>query len=467
MALMGRLAPRHPTELRLYRTWLMAPLLVLPLVLALAGFASLQRGAPIWPHDLIEAPHRGALVASDGTILAEGPAEARHYPQGSLGAGILGFTGAVQPDGRYGLEGLEFTLDARLQAGETVHLTIDPTLQAAAESRLAEQVLWAGAESGAAVILEAGTGRVLAAASYPTYDPNAWRGTPRDAMVNRPFLHQYEPGSVMKPFLVAALLESGRLHPNDIIDTPMHRRVGSKTFRDVVAHEERLSVADVLRVSSNTGTIAMAERFTSPELYTWLGAFGFGREMGLRSTFTRPGTVIDWERWVPQDHATISIGQAMSTTALQLAAAYSVFANDGYYVAPRLVDDEAVPTPHQVISPEVAMTVRHMLAYAVDGSGMRSSKIPGLTVAGKTGTADYYDPRVGAYTAGDYTVSFAGMFPAERPDVVMVVYIEKPRTSTSSTVVAAPLFRAIGSEVVASWGLAPGERLEAGRSVGD
>jgi cell division protein FtsI (penicillin-binding protein 3) len=189
--------------------------------------------------------------------------------------------------------------------------------------------------------------------------------------------------------------------------------------------------------------------------------------MGLRSTFTRPGSMIDWERWVPQDHATVSIGQAMSTTALQLAAAYAVFANDGLYIAPRLLEDESVPAPHQVVSPEVAMAMRSLLTYAVDGSGMRASKIPGFSVAGKTGTADYYDPRVGAYTAGDYTVSFAGMFPADRPDVVMVVYVEKPRTSTSSTVVAAPLFRMIGSEVVASWGLAPGERLEAGRSRGE
>jgi cell division protein FtsI (penicillin-binding protein 3) len=462
MALM-RAPVRHPTELRLYRSWLVAAALVFPLVFALAGFVALQRGAPAWPGALLEAPHRGALLAANGTVLAEGPAESRLYPQGTLAAGVLGFTGAVQPDGRYGLEGLEFTLDARLQAGEAVRLTIDPTLQAAAESRLAESVLATGAESGSAVILEVGTGRVLAAASYPTYDPNAWKGSGREAMVNRPFLHQYEPGSVMKPFLVAALLESRRMSPDDTLPAPMHLRVGTKTFRDVVPHDNVLNVADVLRFSSNTATIAMSERFTSAELYAWLAAFGFGQEMALRSSFTRPGLLNAWERWVKQDHASVSIGQSLSTTALQLAAAYAVFANDGQYVPPRLVEDEAVPPPHQVLSPEVAMTIRHMLTYAVDTSGMRESRIPGVTIAGKTGTADIYDAAQGRYVPGDYTVSFAGMFPAERPNVVMVVYVQRPRTSTSSTVVAAPLFRAIGSEVVAHWGLAPGERLVAGR----
>jgi cell division protein FtsI (penicillin-binding protein 3) len=463
MALIGRAPAASPSELRLYRSWLMAAVLVLPLVIALAGFASLQRGAPAWPQPLVEAPHRGAVTAADGTVLAEGPAEARRYPNGTLAAGLLGFTGAVQPDGRYGLEGLEYTLDARLQSGDAVRLTIDPTLQAAAESRLAESVLATRAESGSAVIIEVGTGRVLAAASYPTYDPNAWTGVRREDMINRPFLHQYEPGSVMKPFVVAGLLESGRLGPDELLDAPMHLRVGTKTFRDVVQHDPVLSVADVLRVSSNTGTIAMGNRFTSAELHAWLAAFGFGQEMPLRSAFTRPGLLNAWDRWVPQDHASVSIGQSVSTTALQLAAAYAIFANDGWYVPPRLVEDEAVPDPHRVLSPEVAMTIRHMLAYTVEGSGLRGSRIPGVTTAGKTGTADIYDNALGGYTQGDYIVGFAGMFPAEQPSVVMVVYVEKPRTSTSSTLVAAPLFRAIGSEVVAHWGIAPGERVVADR----
>ena len=448
-------------ELRLHRGWLLALLLTLPLGASLAGFAAVQRGAPAWPEALVELPARGAILASDGTVLADGPAEARQYPHGSLAAPLLGFTGAVQPDGRHGLEGLEYTLDTRLQGGEAVWLTIDPALQAAAEAHLAESVLATEAESGTAVILEVGTGRVLAAASYPSYDANAWRHAERDSMLNRAFLQNYEPGSIMKPLVVAALLESHRARPDEIVDAPMHLRVGNKTFRDVVSHDPQLSIADVLRYSSNSGTIALAQRLESAELHAWLAAFGIGQPLPLRSTFTRSGLLNAWERWVPQDHASVSIGQAVSTTALQMAAAYAIIANDGLYVPPRLVEDEAVPPPHRVLSPEVAMTVRHMLQHTVEASGIRASRIPGVSMAGKTGTADIYDTTAQAYIPGDYTVSFAGMFPVEAPRVVMVVYVQKPRTSSSSTLIAAPLFRAIGSEVVAHWGIPTGERIDA------
>jgi cell division protein FtsI (penicillin-binding protein 3) len=450
-----------PTELRLHRGWLLAILLTVPLAASLAGFAAVQRGAPAWPDALVELPVRGTIFASDGTVLADGPAEARQYPHGSLAAPLLGFTGAVQPDGRFGLEGLEYTLDERLQHGQSVTLTIDPTLQAAAEAQLAHSVLATEAENGAAVLLEVGTGRVLAAASYPTFDANAWRTADRDAMQNRAFLQHYEPGSIIKPFVVAGLLESGRIRPDEVVEAPMHLRVGNKTFRDVAQHEPLLRVADVLRYSSNSGTINLATRFASAELHAWLAAFGFGQELPLRSTFTRRGQLNPWESWVPQDHATIAIGHSVATTALQMAAAYAIIANDGLYLPPRLVEDETVPAPHRVLSPEVAMTVRHMMHYTVEESSLRQSRIPGVSLAGKTGTGDVFDVTANAYVPGDYTVSFAGMFPAERPQVVMVVYVQKPRTLTSSTLVAAPLFRAIGSEVVAHWGIAPGARIDA------
>ena len=444
-----------PAELRLHRGALIAILATMPLLAALWGFASQQRGAPTWPADLVDAAPRGRILSSDGQVLADGPVGARRYPQGTLAGPLVGFTGAVQPDGRYGLEGFEHTLDARLQTGEAVVLTIDASLQAAAESRLAEAATLYQARSATAVVLEVGTGRVLAAASWPSYDPNAWRTSDPAAMRNRPLVQQYEPGSVMKPFLVAGLLESGRLDPRERIEAPMTLRVGWKTFRDVTQHDPVLSVADVLRYSSNTGTIALAQRFESPELHAWLAAFGFGQEMGMRSTFASKGSLTDPARWVPQDHATIAIGQGVATTNLQLAAAYAVLAQDGVYVAPRLVEDESVPPSYRVLSPETALAVRHMLAYTVEAGSLRQSAVPGVPTAGKTGTADVYDADLGSYVAGKYAVSFAGMFPVERPEVVMVVTVHEPVTLTSSTLVAAPLFRAIGAEVVAHWAVAP------------
>ncbi|MDA0700470.1 MAG: penicillin-binding protein 2 [bacterium] len=442
-------------ELRLHRGVLIAIVATMPLLAALWGFADQQRGAPNWPADLVDATPRGRIVSRDGQVLADGPVQARRYPQGTLAGPLIGFTGAIQPDGRHGLEGLEHTLDTRLQSGENVVLTIDATLQAAAESRLAETVATYEARSATAVILEVGTGRVLAAASWPTYDPNDKGASDRAAIRNRPLVQVYEPGSVMKPFLVAGLLESGRLDPDEMIESPMTLRVGWKTFRDVAQHEPLLSVADVLRYSSNTGTIALGQRFESAELHAWLAAFGFGQELAQRLAFAARGALTDPARWVPQDHATIAIGQGVATTNLQLAAAYAVIAQDGVYVAPRLVEDERLPADYRVLSPETALAVRHMMQYTVEAGSLRQSAVPGVPTAGKTGTADVYDADLQAYVAGRYAVTFAGMFPVERPEVVMVVTVHEPTTVTSSTLVAAPLFRAISAEVVARWAVAP------------
>ncbi|MFN2322502.1 MAG: peptidoglycan D,D-transpeptidase FtsI family protein [Trueperaceae bacterium] len=443
-----------PAELRMHRSVLVGLAAVVPLLAALWGFAAQQHGAPTWPGGVVEPTVRGTITTGDGAVLAEGPVEARRYPQASLAGSLVGFTGALQATGNYGLEGLELSLDARLQAGEHVALTLDAAVQAAAEAHLATAVIDTGAVAATAVLLEVGTGRILAAASSPTFDPNTYAATPEADRQNRALLQQFEPGSVMKPFLVAALLETGRLTTTELIPTPPTVRVGRQTFRDVASHDPELTVADILRYSSNTGTIALSERFASTEWHAWIAGFGFGQPMAMRSAFTRSGALPDPERWVPQDHATMAIGQGVSTTSLQLAAAYAVLAQDGVYVPPRLVEDEAVPASHRVLSPEVAREVRSMLTYTVDAGSLRSARLPGIATAGKTGTADVYDADRGGYVPGVYALTFAGMFPAERPEVVMVVTVHEPTLASSSTLVAAPLFRAIGAEVVAHWAVA-------------
>jgi cell division protein FtsI (penicillin-binding protein 3) len=446
---------KEPEELRMHRGALIVIVALMPLMAALWGFATQQSGAPQWPAELLERASRGSIVSRDGELLAVGPAEARRYPQGTLAGTLVGFSGAIQPDGRYGLEGLEYTLDSRLQAGENIVLTLDATLQAAAEAQLASAVREFEAKAATAVVLEVGTGRILAAASWPSYDPNEWRVADRDAMRSRALVQVYEPGSVTKPFVVAGLLESGRLAADELIESPMALRVGSKTFRDVASHEPLLTPAEVLRYSSNSGTINLANRFASEELYAWLGAFGFGQPLAMRGAFSAQGSLSNPARWVPQDHATISIGQGISTTNLQLAAAYAVIAQDGMYVPPRLLEDEVLPAPYRVLSEETARTVRDMLHYTVEASSLRASAVPGIPTAGKTGTADVYDAERGGYVAGAYAVSFGGIFPVDRPEVVMVVTVHEPTTVKSSSLVAAPLFRAIASEVVAHWAVSP------------
>jgi cell division protein FtsI (penicillin-binding protein 3) len=454
-------APEGGPELRLRKRPLFALCLGGPLLLALAGFVGTGARAPAWPALLAEPTQRGAILAADGTVLAEGDAGGRSYPQGRLAAQLIGFSGARQPDGVYGLEGLERKLETQLQAGEDVTLTLDPALQGIAQTELARAARLHGAKNGAVVMLEAGTGRILASASYPEFDPNMQTTlSDRSVIGNSPFTALVEPGSVMKPFVVAALMQAGKLRANEILDVPSWRQVGDKTFTDVTAHEPRLTVRDILRVSSNVGMIELGERFTSPQLAAWYRRFGFGRSVEVAFAANEEGTINPPETWVPQDHASATIGQSLSATALQLAAAYSIFANDGRYVTPQIVESALEPgAAKQVLEPAIAREVREMLAYTIENSSLSAANIPGVAVAGKSGSADLFDLEKGEYIDAG-TLSFAGIFPAETPKVIGVMYLQRVREKGALSVsVTAPAFRAIGSQTVALWDeAAPGHR---------
>ena len=205
-------------SLRLRRGWLFVLCLGLPLLLGLGGFVGAGIRLPSWPALLEEAPLRGTIYAADGTVLAEGNAEERSYPQGTLAAQLLGFSGAEQPDKTHGLEGLERKLDTELQTGHSVTLTLDPNVQGIVQTELEHAVKLHGAQNGVMVMLEAGSGRVLASASYPTFDPNTQGnlvGAGRDVIGNSPLMAAVEPGSVMKPFVVAALLQDHKLRADE------------------------------------------------------------------------------------------------------------------------------------------------------------------------------------------------------------------------------------------------------------
>lgn len=448
-------------QLRLHKRLLLSAALMLPLSAAVVGFSGLGLKLPNPPGVLSEAAQRGRILALDGTVLAEGDAEARRYPEGRLAAQLVGFSGAEQPAGNFGLEGLELTLDARLQAGEDVHLTLDPDLQAIAQGELARAAREHGAENGAMVLLEAGSGRVLAAASYPQFDPNTHRTLrDRSGVSNRAFLQQVEPGSVMKPFVIAALMQAGRLGAGEVLEVEPTMQVGTQLFRDVAPHDPRLSVADILRYSSNVGMIKLGERFSSEELAAWFQHFGFGEDVGLKHLYTQTGQINDPATWVPQDHASATIGQSLSATALQLAAAYSIFANGGVFVPPQVVESEVRYEEgvrvgaERLLSPDVAETIKEMLVYTVDHGSLAASKIPGVSVAGKSGSADLYDTEKGAYIDAG-TLTFAGIFPADNPKVTAVVYLQRvdPNRGSLSALVAAPVFRRVGSEALALWGM--------------
>lgn len=445
-------------KLRIRKRWLVNFMLVLPLALALAGFSALQGKQTQWAAAPFEDTRRGRILASDGTILAEGDVGQRRYPQGAVAGHMVGFTGAKQDDGSYGLEGIEHTMDDYLQAGKDITLTVDMTLQTVAQSELRQAVLDNQAENGAVVMLEVGTGRIVAAASYPEYNLQDWQSAlqqPNHPTINRAFLQQVEPGSTMKPFIMAAALQAGKVVPEEMFHTPMRYRVGTKTFQDSMTHEEYISVNQFLKYSSNSGMIQLAQRFEAQEMYAWLENFGFGISPSIKFVYSREGQLNPWWAWVPQDQASTAIGQSVSVTALQLAAAYSIIANEGIYTPPYLVEGSYAGEARQVLEPTVTHTILDMMMEVVAYRGARVALVPGVLVAGKTGTADIYDAKAGTYIDGDYTTSFAGVFPADKPQYVVVVYVQKPRNQYRfGSTVAAPVFQRIAAETVALKGIA-------------
>lgn len=445
-------------KLRLRKGLLVRFMLILPLAIALAGFSALQGKQTRWALAPFEDARRGRIIAADGTVLAEGAVGQRRYPQGVIAGHIIGFTGAKQDDGSYGLEGIEHTMDDYLQAGHDVTLTIETNLQTVAQNELRQAVLDNEAENGAVVMLEVGTGRIVAAASYPEYNLQDWQSAlqqPNHPTINRAFLQQVEPGSTMKPFIVAAALQAGKVSADEIFPTPMRYRVGNKTFQDSMRHDEFLPVYDFLKYSSNSGMIQMAERFEAQEMYAWLENFGFGISPSIKFVYSREGQLNPWWAWVPQDQASTAIGQSVSVTALQLAAAYSILANDGIYIPPYLVEGSYAGDARRVLEPAISHNILAMMMEVVAYRGARVALVPGVLVAGKTGTADIYDAEAGTYIDGDYTTSFAGVFPADKPQYVVVVYVQKPRNQYRfGSTIAAPVFQRIAAETVALKGIA-------------
>ncbi|MGL4608891.1 MAG: peptidoglycan D,D-transpeptidase FtsI family protein [Trueperaceae bacterium] len=435
--------------LRLRRRYLVLLLLIVPFALAFYGFFNRQNVSPNFPSIPTEMLERGRILSRDGIIFAEGPAEQRKYPQGPLAAHVVGFSGKLQKDNTYGLEGLEDTKDNALQQPRDIVITLDANIQAIAQEALKKTAMNLSVDTGSVVILESNTGRILAAASYPEFDPNTQAQVRNRAIIsNKAFLHQYEPGSVMKPFVVASLLESKKLNLDSLIDTPMKKTVGEKEYQDSAEHAPQLNPWDILRYSSNSGMINMSlEYFSDTELFDWLNHIGFGHAVNTPSIYTRAGQ-LDPTPWVPQDQASRTIGQSVSTTTLQLAAMYNIFANDGVYLTPYLVEGDTLPQPRRVFSSSVATTMRTMLEYVVQQGQLNDIMPRELDIAGKTGTADSYDSREGKWI-DDYTLSFAGFFPAQNPKITMVVSLQKEGASNMSTYIAAPLFAEISKNMSA------------------
>jgi len=402
----------------------------------------------------------------------------RSYPRGTIAANVIGYSGL---DGE-GLGGIEHSLDSYVRGragrvtllrdarrgvylvggeganrpvdGNHVVLTIDAVIQFIAERALSRAVAHYGAAGGSAIVVDPNDGAILAMASVPTFDPNHFRDYPAEAWRNRNVQEIYEPGSTFKIVTAAAGLEEGVVTPSQVLDcgdgaiqigpNEIHEHGGNKYGR--------LSFEEVLVHSSNVGTVRVGLALGEQRLYRYVRRFGFGERTNIQLPGETPGLVRRTDKWSPLSSASISIGQEIGVTTLQLVRAVATVANGGVRVEPRIVDrieDPAgnvkyrppPPRSMRVVSEKTAAVLNEILKAVVARGTGENAALAEHVVAGKTGTAQ--KAIRGGYAADKFIASFAGWVPADRPRLVILVVIDEPKAEQYGGKVAAPAFREI------------------------
>jgi cell division protein FtsI (penicillin-binding protein 3) len=393
----------------------------------------------------------------------------RFYPAGEVTAHLVGFTD-IDDKGQEGLElayqellagkpGSRRVIKDRLgrivedvesirapQQGRDLVLSIDRRIQYIAYRELKAALEAHRAKAGGIVVLDARTGEVLALANLPAYNPNNRGRIDPQRSRNRALVDLFEPGSTLKPFTVAAALEAGRVRPDTVVPTGNGRlTIGHRTISDV--HPAgALTVAQVIQKSSNVGAAKIALELAPQTMWKVFTASGFGSVPHSGFPGEGSGMLRPYQKWKPIEQATMSYGHGISVSLLQLARAYTIFANDGVLEPVTFLKREEPEPGTQVISPATAQALRNMLELAVQPGGTAPrAQVAGYRVAGKTGTAHKVEN--GRYAPNKYVSSFVGLAPVSDPRIIVAVMIDEPSAGQHyGGAVAAPVFR----EVVAA-----------------
>ena len=396
----------------------------------------------------------------------------RYYPAGEVTAHLVGFNGIEDK----GQEGFEYAMDKPLsgkagsrrvikdrsghiiedlvavkvpQDGHDVVLSIDRRIQYLAHRELVKAVELHHAQAGAAIVLDARTGEVLAMVNVPTYNPNNpinIQGKSR----NRAIVDIFEPGSTMKPMTVSAGLESGLYQPDTKIQTsPGFLKIGPATIHDSHAHGV-LTVAEVIQKSSNVGASKIALSLDPKYMWSMFNQMGFGAKTNIGFPGEASGRVRDYKTWRPIEQATMSFGNGISVTLLQLARAYTAFANDGELKPVSQLKLQEAPVGVQVFSARTAHNMKDMLEMVVlPGGTALKAQVLGYRIAGKTGTTHKLGPH--GYEKNKYVASFVGIAPASNPRLIMAVMIDEPNIANDQYyggVAAAPVFSAVMADTL-------------------
>ena len=396
--------------------------------------------------------------------------EERAYPMKGSAGQVLGFVGV---DGN-GLEGLEAVYDDHLAgqagsetivrdpagrtlktvahkeptSGADVRVTLDETIQYAAEDVLKSTLRTSGAEQAVAIVMDPRSGEILAMANAPALKGDVFNAKAQ-VKKNRCITDVYEPGSIFKLVTISGALADGLVTPKSTFTLPPSLTLYDRTIHE--SHERgtvTYSVREILQWSSNVGAVKIGMKMGRDGLLKWMDRFGFGETTGLGLPGEAGGIVPPAESWSGTSIVNIPMGQGIAVTPLQMAVAFSTVANNGVRVTPRLVAQVGAtvydtPEKRRVIPAKVARDVRSMLTTAVDEGTGTKARIPGYKVAGKTGTAEKPLPDGSGYSKTDYVASFVGMVPADHPRLVVLVAVDSPRSSIYGGDIAAPAVQKI------------------------
>ncbi|MDR2485651.1 MAG: transpeptidase family protein [Treponema sp.] len=410
------------------------------------------------------------------------PIVGRIYPESRLASQIIGFVGSEG----IGLEGIEYAFEAELapdsaRNGNQVILTIDSNVQYILEG-IAEQTLIENkAEAVMLMAMDPRTGDILGSASLPGFDPNNLQNSSEIARMNRPAIWSYEPGSVFKIFSLAALMDTGAITGNSTFVCNGHyervTNLGERITINCLGTHGRVSAKEIILYSCNAGAAYAADRLRADAFYETMKNFGFGSRVGTGNPGETIGFFRPVDRWSDRSKPTITMGQEISVSALQMLQAATVVANDGILVPPRIVSrirssdgktEEAFNpgTPRRVLK---AATAQAMRAYMEDvtsvaGTGWRAN-VADLSLAVKTGTAQITDPATGAYSSSDFIASCIALLPAEAPSLVLYVVIVKPQgESYLGGRIAAPSIRQAAESLVDYLGIPRGRNPQVSHS---
>lgn len=446
------------------------------------------------------AAHIDEMATSGITLLTDAR---RFYPEGESAAHVVGFTGIEDT----GQEGVELAANARLHGtpgqrevirdrlgrvvseprervlpkhGETVQLTIDRRVQQLAYAQLKAAVAKHHAEAGSVVVLDARNGDILALANWPSYDPNDRARLTGSQLRNRAVVDTFEPGSTIKPVVVALAMDLHKVSPGTIIDTgPGSYRIGTATIHDTSNHG-RMTVAEAIQKSSNIALAKLALNLPAQTIWDKYQEYGLGHRPAVTFPGAATGRVRPWARWRPIEQATMAYGYGLSTSLLQIAQLYTAYAGDGTMYTARLLRNQEGPSSagaagadgvdgddgdgaadapatisRRVTTPATAAAMRTMLEMATrEGGTGRAATVEGYRIGGKTGTAR---KQLGAgYAKNHYRALFVGMAPMSAPRVIVAVMIDDPASRAYyGGSVAGPVFSGVTAGTLQLLGVPP------------